>query len=129
MKILLDENLPVKLKYKLEGFNAYTVYDMGWDSFKNGKLLNQAIENGFDIFITTDKNLQYQQNIPTIAISFIVLDVLLLKWLFIEPLIPSILDLLPNVEKGKVYIVKLLPNHVNLKLSFFGSFKEFSLMR
>ncbi|MBP9887550.1 MAG: hypothetical protein KBF93_14705, partial [Leptospiraceae bacterium] len=75
-------------------------------SFKNGKLLNQAIENGFDIFITTDKNLQYQQNIPTIAISFIVLDVLLLKWLFIEPLIPSILDLLPNVEKGKVYIVK-----------------------
>ena len=106
MKILLDENLPVKLKYKLEGFNAYTVYDMGWDSFKNGKLLNQAIENGFDIFITTDKNLQYQQNIPTIAISFIVLDVLLLKWLFIEPLIPSILDLLPNVEKGKVYIVK-----------------------
>ena len=79
---------------------------MGWDSFKNGKLLNQAIENGFDIFITTDKNLQYQQNIPTIAISFIVLDVLLLKWLFIEPLIPSILDLLPNVEKGKVYIVK-----------------------
>ena len=106
MKILLDENLPVKLKYKLEGFNAYTVYDMGWDSFKNGKLLNQAIENGFDIFITTDKNLQYQQNIPTIAISFIVLDVLLLKWSFIEPLIPSILDLLPNVEKGKVYIVK-----------------------
>ena len=102
MKILLDENLPVKLKYKLEGFNAYTVYDMGWDSFKNGKLLNQAIENGFDIFITTDKNLQYQQNIPTIAISFIVLDVLLLKWSFIEPLIPSILDLLPNVEKEKL---------------------------
>lgn len=106
MKILLDENLPVKLKYKLEGFNAYTVYDMGWDSLKNGKLLNQAIENGFDIFITTDKNLEYQQNIPNIAIGFIVLDILLLKWSFIEPLIPSILDLLPNVEKGKVYILK-----------------------
>ena len=106
MKILLDENLPIKLKYRLEGFNAFTVYDMGWDSFKNGKLLQHAIENGFDIFITTDKNLQYQQNISSIAIGFIVLDILLLKWSYIEPLLPSILQLLPDVEKGKVYILR-----------------------
>lgn len=105
MKILLDENLPIKLKNKLEDFDTYTVYDMGWDSLKNGKLLKQAIENGFDVFITTDKNLEYQQNIKAMEISFIVLDILLLKWSYIEPLIPQILELLPDVEKGNVYIV------------------------
>ena len=56
MKILIDENLPVKLKDKLNEYEVFTVRDMNWNSVKNGQLLKLAIENSFNIFITSDKN-------------------------------------------------------------------------
>ena len=103
MKILIDENLPIKLKLKLPDYQVFTVRDMQWNSVKNGQLLKLAIEHQFEIFITTDKNLQYQQNIKKMPLVLIVLDVFLLKWSMIEPLIPKIISILPSVEKGKVY--------------------------
>jgi len=105
MKILIDENLPIKLKAGLTGYNVFTVRDMNWNSVKNGKLLKLAIENGFETFITSDKNLQYQQNIKKIGIVLVVLDVLFLKWILIEPLIPKITETLPTVKKGNVYVI------------------------
>lgn len=106
MKILIDENIPIKLKEKLLDYDAFTVRDKQWNSVKNGQLLKLAIENGFDVFITTDKNLQYQQNIKKMPLAVIVLDVFLLKWSMIEPLIPKIIETLPTVEKGEVYSLK-----------------------
>jgi len=79
---------------------------MNWSSVKNGKLLQLAIENGFNIFVTTDKNLQYQQNIQKVGISLIVLNVKLLKWSFIELLIPKLITIIPTVESGNVYIIE-----------------------
>jgi len=105
MKILLDENIPIKLKDNLGENEVFTVRYMNWNSVKNGALLKLAIENSFDIFITSDKNLQYQQNIKNIRITIIILDVLLLKWSFIQPLIPKIIELLTNYEKDKVYVL------------------------
>jgi len=105
MKILIDENLPIQLKSRLIGFSVFTVHEMNWNSLKNGQLLQQTVENEFNVFITTDKNLQFQQNIKKIGIAVIVLDVLLLKWSFIEPLIPKIITLLPTVEIGNIYII------------------------
>jgi predicted nuclease of predicted toxin-antitoxin system len=105
-KILLDENLPIKLKSQLQSFEVYTVYDKGWDSFKNGKLLQKAMEDEFDIFLTSDKNIEFQQDIAVINIAFIVLDIILLKWSHIEPLIPELRELIPLVEKGKLYKIK-----------------------
>ncbi|MCD4694628.1 MAG: hypothetical protein K8S16_00195 [Bacteroidales bacterium] len=104
-KILLDENVPVKLKFRLKDFDTYTVRDKNWNSLKNGELLNNAINDDFDVFITTDKNLQYQQNISKLNISIIVLNIDLLKWSYIEPLIPQILKTIPITKKGKVHIV------------------------
>ena len=106
MKILLDENLPIKLKSHLTGYEIYTVRDMNWDGYKNGDLLTAMAANGFSILITTDKNLEYQQNIRDSGISLIILDVLLLKWEYIEPLIEKILHSLPIIKIGKVYIIK-----------------------
>ena len=91
MKILIDENLPIKLKYKLADFNVFTVRDMNWNSLKNGELLKLAQETGFDTFITSDKNIQFQQNISKMNISFIILNVFQLKWKLIEPMIPEIM--------------------------------------
>ncbi len=105
MKILLDENLPIKLKDKLVGYEAYTVRYMNWYSVKNGALLKLAIENEFDIFITTDKNLQYQQKIQSIDMAIVVLNVPLLKWSYIEPLLPKLLERLPTFEKRNIYVI------------------------
>ncbi|MCB1194420.1 MAG: DUF5615 family PIN-like protein [Leptospiraceae bacterium] len=106
MKILLDENMPVKLKRQILEHDVYTVYDMNWDRLKNGILLQKAVEEKFDVFITSDKNLEFQQNIAVIQLAIIVLDIILLKWSNIEPLIPKIIELLPNTTKGRVYRVK-----------------------
>ncbi len=62
MKILIDESLPRYLKRMLAEHDAQTVQDMGWAGIKNGKLLNLA-ESEFDVFLTADKNIRYQQNL------------------------------------------------------------------
>ena len=61
MRLLLDENLPKRLKQDLSKHEIYTA-DKGWTGVTNGKLLGLLIENKFDALITFDKNLQYQQN-------------------------------------------------------------------
>lgn len=62
MKILIDESLPRYLKRMLAEHDAQTVQDMGWAGIKNGKLLNLA-ELEFEVFLTADKNIRYQQNL------------------------------------------------------------------
>jgi hypothetical protein len=75
MKILLDENLPIKLKYKISGdHNVYTTHEMKWSGKKNGELLHLLGENEFDILITADKNIKSQQNLSVVKIIIIVLN-------------------------------------------------------
>lgn len=62
MRVLLDECLPRKLKIDLVGHDAKTVPEMGWASQKNSALLSLAAEQ-FDVFLTVDKNIAYQQNL------------------------------------------------------------------
>ena len=59
MKVLLDENLPRKLKADILHFQSYTVTDMGWNSKKNGELLKLMLENNFSVLITFDQNIEY----------------------------------------------------------------------
>ena len=74
MKILLDENLPAKVNYSFDhAFEVFTVKDMDWLGKKNGELLSLAAENDFEIFITLDKNLRFQQSIYKFNLKFIVL--------------------------------------------------------
>lgn len=74
MKILLDENLPRKLKtdFGLE-FEVKTIRDMGWLGKKNGELLGLIVFNGFDFFVTIDKNLRHQQNLDKFNITIFLL--------------------------------------------------------
>lgn len=74
MKLILDENLPKKLKQDLLEYEVYTVYEKGWSGLTNGKLLEKLIEEGFDALITFDKNLQFQQNFNKYTIGVIILD-------------------------------------------------------
>ena len=75
-KVLLDENLPVKIKYRLQDVcEIYTVSDKNWNAFENGELINVMQQDSFDYLITSDKNLQYQQNLSKYSIGFIVLNI------------------------------------------------------
>lgn len=74
MKILLDENLPRQLKADFgPDYDVRTVRDMGWLGKKNGELLGLIVFNGFDVFVTLDKNLRYQQNLDRIELKIFLL--------------------------------------------------------
>lgn len=92
MKLLLDENLPKKLKYRLSGHTTSTVFEMGWAGKSNGGLLHLMIENSFDVLLTFDKNLQYQQNFEKYSIPVIVLDAP-------DNTYNTLLELVPEVRK------------------------------
>ena len=74
MKILLDENLPKHLKAEFgPDYDVKTVRDMGWLGKKNGELLGLIAFNGFDFFVTIDKNLRHQQNLDRIELKIFLL--------------------------------------------------------
>lgn len=74
MRLLLDENLPRRLKLDFAEHEIYTAADKGWTGVSNGRLLALLTENNFDALLTFDKNLQYQQNFTKYTITVIVLN-------------------------------------------------------
>ena len=72
MKILFDHGTPVPLRRSLPGHEISTAYEMGWAELQNGDLLTAA-EKDFQAFITTDKNLRYQQNLAGRRLAILVL--------------------------------------------------------
>ncbi len=101
MRILLDECLPRKLKNSLPGHDVETVPKMGWAGVKNGALLRR-MEPLFDVFITMDGNLEYQQNLPNVKMGFIVLAAVDNKIETLLPLAPDILAALEAIENGDI---------------------------
>ena len=73
MRLLLDENLPKRLKLDFLVHEIYTVRDKNWNSKKNSELLKLLLENNFDALLTFDKNLQHQQNFEKYTITVFVL--------------------------------------------------------
>lgn len=107
MKLLLDENIDVRFKFRFEGTNhsVFTVRDMEWNGIKNGKLLQLAAEHGFDAFLCVDKNLPYQQNLATLALPVIVHNTHLNVLPNLKQLFPNLLVLLSQPIQKQVYIV------------------------
>lgn len=99
MRILLDECLPRKLKRDMPGHDVVTVPEMGWASIKNGKLLELA-KNTFDVFLTADQNLEYQQNLDAYQIAVIVLVTRDIRLKALRYLIPELLQALETVQVG-----------------------------
>ena len=75
MKLLLDENLPVKLKFRFldKGLKAFTVADKKWHAKKNGELLDLMIREGFTHLVTFDSNLSFQQNFLKYPVPVVVI--------------------------------------------------------
>ncbi len=90
MKLLLDENLPKRLKLDFQEHEIYTVRDKGWQSKKNGELLKLMLQESFDMLITFDKNLKYQQNFAKYPIAVLVLNTTGNSYAELQPLVPAI---------------------------------------
>lgn len=108
MKILLDENLPKKLKVNFGPHHEiYTVGDMGWNGKKNGELLGLMVFSGFEGFVTIDKNLQHQQNIAKFPLKIFVLDALNNKIDTLKPFVEMLNEVLKRESEVQVVLVSL----------------------
>lgn len=73
MRILFDQGTPVPLRRHLPVHSVTTAFEQGWSDLANGELLDTAEQSGFELLVTTDRNLQYQQNLTERRIAIIVL--------------------------------------------------------
>lgn len=73
MKVLFDQGTPAPLRKSLDTHLVSTAFELGWSTLQNNELISMAENEGFDVLITTDKNLKYQQNLSDRKISIIVL--------------------------------------------------------
>ncbi len=87
MRILLDEDLPLRLGKHLVGHSAETVSRCGWAGVKYGRLLALAATR-FDVFLTMDQNLEFQQNLATLPVAVLVIDAVSNRIMHLEPLVP-----------------------------------------
>jgi hypothetical protein len=73
MRVLFDQGTPAPLRQLLSGHEVETAYERGWSSLQNGQLIAAAEAAGFTIFVTTDRNLKYQQNLASRQMAIVVL--------------------------------------------------------
>jgi hypothetical protein len=99
MNVLLDECLPRKLKYDLPGHTISTVPEMGWAGTKNGALLRLA-ETDFEVFITADQNVEYQQNLRSTVLGIVVLVAPTNRLETLRPLMPKVVLALATIQPG-----------------------------
>ncbi len=98
MRILLDESLPSELKLELSGHDVQLVREAGWSGLKNGELLRRAAER-FDVFVTADQNLQYQQNLSALPVSVVVMVAKSNRIEDLRPLAPELLGCIGSVKE------------------------------
>lgn len=108
MKLLLDENLPKKLKQAFgDTHQVFTVGDMKWNGKRNGELLGLMVYHGFEGLVTIDKNLSYQQNINKFDLIIIVLEAPNNKIETLKPFVTAFLELAESPFENKVVSVQL----------------------
>jgi hypothetical protein len=99
MRILLDECVPRKLKNEFPHHECQTVPEAGFAGYKNGRLLSLAESAGFELFITMDKGLQYQQNLAAWSIAILI----------VRARSNRLADLLPHVEACRLALISIQP--------------------
>ena len=105
MRVLLDECLPKRLKRELVGHDVKTAPEMGWASKRNGELLALAV-NSFDVFLTADRNLSYQQDVSAFDIAIVVLAARGNRLDDLRPLVPRLLEVLRTADRRAAIVVR-----------------------
>jgi hypothetical protein len=102
MKLLLDECVTRDLKRDLVGHDVSTVVEAGFGGLENGALL-RAASKYFDVLITVDRNLPFQQNISSLRIGILILVGTGITYADLQPLVPKLLERLPTLQPGEVH--------------------------
>jgi hypothetical protein len=105
-RVLLDENLPRKLRRDLNEFSVRTVQEENWTSFTNGELLVRA-QDRFDVLLTADRRLQFQQNLARFNIGVVVILTVSLQYRHIQQSIEAIRAALAAVKPGALLQVQV----------------------
>jgi len=106
LRVLLDECLPKKIKREFVDCVVSTVPEMGWAGKKNGELMKVAHDQ-FDVFVTADQNLRYQQNLSYADIGVIVLVAVNNRIETLAPLMPQVNEALKSIAAGQVVEIKI----------------------
>ena len=104
MRIFLDECVDWRLARDIVGYEVKTAREMSWTGLKNGELLTAA-SNQFDVFVTVDRNLSFQQNLPTFNIAVVVLRSGSNRLGDLQRLLPDLLGALGTAKRGAVTYV------------------------
>ena len=105
MKVLLDECVTRKLKSRLPNHQVATVREMHWNGLRNGNLMRVAVEAGFDVLLTIDKNLEYQQNLKSFDLIVAVFDVRENKVSAYQPLLSLFEQQMSTFTRGNAFMI------------------------
>jgi hypothetical protein len=106
LRVLLDECVDSRLAASLATFEVRTVADQGWVGISNGKLLSLAAVE-FDVFVTVDRNLPFQQHLPKFDIAVILLRAKTNRIADLVALVPELVSIIPNAKTGVVTSIGL----------------------
>ena len=98
MRVLFDQGAPVPMRNSLPEHQVSTAYEMGWGCVENGELLKLAEEGHFEVLVTTDQNLKYQQNLTGRNIAIVVLSST--SWPRIQKVLKSVVDAISDAKAG-----------------------------
>jgi hypothetical protein len=104
MLVLLDECVPKRLGRHLDPHKCRIPAQLGWDGIKNGRLLSLA-ESEFDVLVTMDRNLSFQQSLPKFRIALVVLRARSNRLGDLLPLVPQIISAISSAQAGAVLVV------------------------
>lgn len=104
MKIILDECVDRRLAREFAGYDITTVPKMGWAGIKNGQLLAQ-VSAAFDVFITVDRNLPLEQNLPHFDVAVIVLQAPSNRLTDLRLLAPKVVAVMESAPKGQATLI------------------------
>ena len=105
-RVLFDENLPRLLRRSLSEFEVRTVQEEGWGSYRNGELLRRAVGR-FDVLLTADRRMQYQQQMPQFEIGVVVIVTPRLQLRLLETAASDLRDAIRTVAFGQVMHVSV----------------------
>jgi len=98
VRVLFDQGTPVPLRQMLPGHHVETAYERGWSRLQNGELIAAAEDAGFEVFVTTDRNLKYQQNLAGRALAIVVLQST--SWPRIQRVLPKVVAAVDGAVGG-----------------------------
>ncbi len=105
MRILFDQGTPVPIRQFLKDHSVSTASQQGWDRLSNGELIAVAEAAGFELLLTTDKNLSYQQNLTGYKIAIVVIGNP--QWPVLQRYVQAIVEAINAAKPGSYCVVEI----------------------